>query len=170
MKPLIFLLAAISILCSCQNKQQSDAKKLMSDIQSTMKANSPGFIPTSKNGYWMSANIDGKEWTASAMLPDDKSDSKRIQGEKDGESIGFYIWTRGLAPGKRFAFSDKRAADLMTHDDVGIWGGRKGEIVITRIDDSALEGTFTFTGSSTNSNKTIQVTNGTFRIPLTPTQ
>jgi uncharacterized lipoprotein NlpE involved in copper resistance len=168
MKLLITLTAAICILSACQNQQQSDAKKMMADIQSTVKANSPGFIATSKDQYWMSAKIDGKEWVAAAMLPVDKSDSRRIQGENNGESIGFYIWMRGLAAGKHIAFSDNKAADLMTNDDVGIWGGRKGEVVITKIDNTALEGTFSFTGNTSSSSKTVQVTDGTFRVPLAP--
>lgn len=169
MKQFCLLLTSICVLSvvACKSKQQSDAEKLMGDIQSTIKKNSPGFITTSKEGYWMKATIGGKEWTASAMLPNDNSDSRRIQGENNGEAIGFYIWMRGLENGKRFAFSETRAADLFTNDTDGIWGGRKGEIVITKIDTSSMEGSFSFTASN-NSGKTIEVKDGSFHIPLTP--
>ncbi|TKC07454.1 hypothetical protein [Pedobacter frigoris] len=115
-------IGCICVFSACQNKQQSDAKNLRDEIQNTVKTNSPGFVSTTKNGYWMSAKLDGKDWVASAMMPVDKSTSKRIQGEHNGESIGFYLDMRGLEAGKHIALSDNKAADLMTNDDIGIWG------------------------------------------------
>lgn len=168
-KVLLIIAVVIGCVCmfsACQNKQQNDAKDLKNEIQTTAKANSPGFVSTSRNGYWMSAKLDGKGWTASAMVAADHGDSKRIQGENDDASIGFYIGMRGLEAGKHIALSDDNGADLMTHDDIGIWGGRNGEIVITKIDNSVMEGTFTFTASSTRTNKTVAVTDGIFRFPL----
>lgn len=162
----LFLAASIFLLLACKNKQQSDASEVAGQIQNALKENTPGFIKTSADGYMMKAKIDGKEWAASAMLPNDNSSSRRIQGENNGEAIGFYIWTRGLEAGKHIAFGESKAADLFTNDDIGIWGGRKGEIVITKIDSVALEGTFAFTASTTRSAKTVDVTEGYFRIPL----
>lgn len=156
------LIITACLFISCQSGAQREAKT----IAAAIKENTPGFIPTSKDGYWMSAKIDGKEWTASAMLPVDKSDSRRIHGEKNGESIGFSIWMKGLAAGRHLAFSENRAADLLTNDDIGMWGGRSGEIVITKIDDTSVEGTFSFTGSSSRSEKKVVVTDGYFRVPL----
>lgn len=157
------LIIAACLFLSCQSAEQKEAKKTAAAI----KENTPGFIPTSKDGYWMSAKIDGEEWTASAMLPVDKSDSRRIHGENNGESISFSIWMRGLEAGKHFAFSEDKAADLFTNDDIGMWGGRVGEIVITKMDDTSVEGTFSFTGSTSRSEKKVIVTDGHFRVPLT---
>lgn len=162
-----FLMASICILSACKNQQQKDAEKLMEQIQITAKQNTPGLIATSENGYWMKAKINGKEWTASGMLPNDKSDSKRIHGENNGEAISFSVWTRGLEVGKHFPFSEDDVADLFTNDDVGIWGGRKGEVIITKADGQSLEGSFSFTGSTSRSEKTVEVTDGYFRMPLT---
>jgi hypothetical protein len=162
-------LSVIIFLCACNNSQ-NDAKTLASQIESTAKANTPGFIATSENGYYMKARIDGHEWVAKAMLPNDNSDSRRIQGENNGESIGFYLWMRGLENDKKINFSESNAVDLFTNDDVGIWGGRKGEIEITKIDDNVLEGNFHFTASTGSSNKTLEVTDGFFRLPLTNAQ
>jgi hypothetical protein len=162
------LVTTICLLSACKSKQQSDAEKVMQDIQATVKANSPGTIATSENGYYMKAKIDGKEWIASAMFPVDNSDSRRIQGENNGEMIGFYCWMRGLEPGKKIAFAEDNAVDLYTNDDVGIWGGRKGEMTITKIDDQVVEGQFHFTASTSRSVKTLEVTEGVFRMPRTP--
>lgn len=167
MKLAAIVIGCICMFSACQNKKQNDAKKLRDEIQTTVKANSPGFVSTTKNGYWMSAKLDGKDWTASAMMPVDQSNSIRIHGEHNGESIGFYIDMRGLEAGKHIVLSDNKAADLMTNDSVGIWGGRNGEIVITKIDNSVLEGTFSFTASSGQTSKTLSVTDGVFHIPLT---
>jgi hypothetical protein len=168
MKYVTILVTTVCLLAACKSKQQQDAEKLMEQIQTTVKANSPGTIATSENGYYMKAKIDGKEWIASAMFPVDNSDSRRIQGENNGEMIGFYCWMRGLEPGKKIEFSEDHAADLYTNDDVGIWGGRKGEITITKIDDQVLEGQFHFTASTSRSTKTLEVTDGIFRVPRTP--
>jgi hypothetical protein len=167
MKIFMILCTAVCLLAACQSSSQSEAKKVAGDIESTLKANTPGFIATSKEGYWMTAKIDGKDWTASAMMPIDKSDSRRIHGENNGEVISFSIWMRGLEPGKHYAFSENKAADLFTNDDIGMWGGRKGEIIITKVDDGGVEGTFSFTASTSRSEKTLEVTEGHFRVPLT---
>lgn len=168
MNYLTILVTTVCLLSACKNKQQSDAEKVMENIQATVKANSPGTIATSENGYYMKAKIDGKEWIASAMLPADNSDSRRIHGENNGESIGFYVWMRGLEPGKKIAFAEGNAVDLFTNDDVGIWGGTKGEMTITKIDDQVIEGQFHFTASTSRSAKTLEVTDGVFRMPSTP--
>jgi hypothetical protein len=156
----------VCFVLACQSQQQKEASKIMDQVQSTVKKNTPGFIPTSENGYWMKASIDGKEWTATGMFPNDESDSRRIQGENNGEAIGFYLWMRGLENGKHLAFSESNVADLMLNDEIAFWGGSKGEVVITKIDDISIEGSFHFTASSTRSAKTFEVTNGLFHIPL----
>ncbi len=145
---------------------QSDAKKLAEGIQQAVKANSPGFVATSESGDYMKAKNGGKEWIPIANYPNDNSDSRRIAGENNGETISFPIWMRGLAEGKKIEFSESKAADLFTNDDVGIWGGRKGAIEITKINDEVVEGKFYFTASTSSSAKTLEVTEGFFRMPL----
>lgn len=167
MKLSLLLIITICALSACKNQQQKDAEKLMEQIQTTVKQNTPGLIATSENGYWMKAKIDGKEWKASGMLPNDNSDSRRIHGENNGEAISFSVWIRGLKAGKHFPFSEDDVADLFTNDDVGIWGGRKGEVIITKVDETSLEGSFSFTGSTNRSEKTVEITDGYFRMPLT---
>lgn len=160
------IVTVIIFLAACGGAQE-DAKKLAEQIQQTANENTPGYLATSENGYFMKARIDGKEWKASAMLPNDNSNSRRIAGENKGESISFSIYMKGLTAGKKIAFSDDHAADLFTNDEVGIWGGRKGEIEITQINDQVLEGKFYFTASTSRSSNTLEVTEGFFRLPLT---
>ncbi len=73
---------------------------------------------------------------------------------------------RDLVVGKKIISSEDDATDLATNDDVGLWGGRKGEMEITKMDDNWAEGKFYFTGSTSRSNKTVEVTDGFFRISL----
>src|ERR1700694_3000456 len=142
------MVLSILMLAACNNGSVGDAKNMAAQIQKTVKENSPGFVPTSEAGYYMTARIDGKEWQAKAMLPADRSDSRRVQGENDGESIGFYLWMRGLEHGKKIKFSETNGVDLFTNDDTGIWGGRKGEVEITKMTGNMVEGTFHFTATT----------------------
>jgi hypothetical protein len=159
----ILSIALASMLFSC-NSAQNDAAKQAEQIQSEIKENTPGSISTTADGYNMKAKINGKEWVADAMMPPDAAG--RIIGYFNGESIGLPYDRRYLEAGKKITFSENEAVDLMTNDDVGIWGGRKGEMQITKVDDKFAEGTFFFTGSTSRSDKTIEVTDGSFRIPI----
>lgn len=161
-KNFIFTFIAFTFLSGCGSSGSKTAK----DSQ-TSSAGDSGNVSVSTNGYMMRAKIDGKQWTATSMLPDDKNDSRRIQGEdNDKEAIGFYIWMRGVEAGTIRKFGDGNAADLFTNDDVITWTGKKGELTITKIDSNVMEGTFSFTATSTRSSKTIEVTEGYFRFPF----
>ena len=166
-RAIIFLIAVpIISMSACNDGAQNEAVKQARQIQAAVKQATPGTVPTSENGYYMRAKINGKEWIAKDMLPNDKSDSRRILGENNGEAISFSLWMRGLKPGHKESFSEDNAVDLFTNDDVGIWGGRKGELTITKIDDNVVEGSFYFTGSTARSDKTVEVTDGFFRTLL----
>lgn len=71
-----------------------------------------------------------------------------------------------MEAGKEIAFGENRAVDLFTDEETGIWGGRKGAIMITKVDDASAEGTFFFTADTGGTEKTIAVTDGFFRILL----
>lgn len=156
-----YFLVFVTFLAACGNSGSKAAK------DNTYSSADAGNIHTLESGYMMRAKIDGKQWTATSMLPDDKNDSRRIQGEDDKkQAIGFYVWMRGLEAGVKRKFGDGNAADLFTNDDVMTWTGKKGEMTITKIDRDAMEGTFYFTATSTRSSKTIEVTDGYFRFPF----
>jgi hypothetical protein len=121
-----------------------------------------GAIATTNSGYSMIAKINGKDCKASFMMPADET----------GQIVGFYSgdkyiglpYDRGyFTAGKKISFSDHHA-DLTTNDEVQVWSGRKGEMVITKVTGEWAEGTFYFTGYSYDNKKSITVTNGFFRI------
>jgi len=165
---LSFLSIVLSIILLSCNSAQNDAVKQAQQIQQAVKENTPGSLPTSANGYSMKAKINGNDWVADAMMPPDAAG--RIIGYYNGEYIGLPYDRRYLVTGKKITFGENDAVDLATNDDVGLWGGRKGEMEITKVDEISVEGKFFFTGSTSRSNKTIEVTDGFFRISLAKNQ
>jgi hypothetical protein len=119
-------------------------------------------IATSTSGYSMTAKINGKDCKASFMMPADETE--QIVGFYSGDKyIGLPYDRKYFVAGKKISFSDQNA-DLTTNDDVQVWNGRKGEMVITKVTGKWAEGTFFFTGYSYDNKKSITVTNGFFRI------
>ena len=161
----ITILSALTlVICSCGNSNQDSAAKQAQSIQTAVKENTPGSVPVSDGGYTMRAKINGKEWVATSMMPPEAAG--RIIGYYNGEYIGLPYDKQSIAEGKKEIFSEDNAVDLALNDDIGIWGGRKGEMQITKVTDTYAEGNFFFTASSTRSDKTIEVTDGWFRIML----
>lgn len=156
------------ILPSCRESSQSDAKVLSGQIKQAVKENSPGTIPTDEGGYFMKAKIDGKQWVASHMMPDEDVHSSyiRIHGENGGDYMNFQLWKRGVEAGKKFPFDNDHAANLSLEEDAGFWGGTSGEIEITKLDGKWMEGKFAYKATSGSSRKTIEVTEGFFRVPF----
>ena len=161
MKQTISILLISTLIFSCGNSDQDKAIEQAKQIQTAIK---PGTIATSGNTYSMSAKIDGREWNANSMMPPDVSG--RIIGYKDDEYIGLPYSKSNLSAGRKINFSEDDATDISLSDDVGMYAGRKGVMEITKIDDNWIEGKFSFTGTSGSSAKTIEVTDGFFRIPV----
>ena len=155
----VFLL--LFFLSSCNS--QTDPKKLADGIKNTVEL-APGSTPTTEGGLTMKATIGGKAWVAAGMIPAEAAG--RIIGSRNKVSISLPYDKRYLYVGKKVKFSDHQAVDLFNDDEVGIWGGRIGEMEITKVDDNWAEGRFYFTGSTLDGSKTIAVTDGFFRIAV----
>ena len=162
MKQAILMLVVAGMLYSC-NSSQSKAEEQAKLIQQAVKENSPGSIPTSAGGFYMKAKMDGKEWVASSMDIMDEEASK-IVGNYNGEFISLPYYRNSIEVGHIINFNNS-AVDLKLNDEVGLWGGHKGQMVITKVDETSAEGTFNFTASSDDgTKKTLEVTDGSFRI------
>jgi hypothetical protein len=164
MKKWILIAIITTAFSSCGNVSQSqavtDAKQTQAEIQSIK----PGGIATSTNGYLMTATIDGKKWSARFMMPPAVTD--RIIGDDNVTSISLPYDRRYMVPGKKIAFSHDRAVDLFTNDAVAIWGGYSGEMEITKVENNWAEGKFFFTASGSDTDKTLAVSDGYFKISL----
>lgn len=162
----------ITTSCNGQTDAQKEAKKTAEAIKKTM--GKPDMVAASANGYFMKATIDGKPWEAAYMYPTEKPNSVgSICGEK-GEyltkgSISICIPVkpikRWLEVGKKYQFGEGRAVDFAIDEDT--YGGYKGELTITKVDDKWVEGTFYFTATSTSAPGKHEITNGSFRVAIT---
>lgn len=161
-----FLIAAVCIFLFACNSGSSDAVNKAKEIQNAVKQNTPGSVPTSPDGITLTAKIDGKEWKATGMIPPDRAGL--IVGENNGESISLPYYDRRnfLANNKKKLGEGHELAEMRLNDDIVLWTGTKGELEITKTDDNWAEGKFYFTAKGFQSDKTIEVTDGFFRISL----
>lgn len=160
MKKILISFITILLFANC-NSPKSKAVEQAEQIQNAIKENKPGYVPTSADGFFMKATIDGKNWEATSMMPPEYP--ARILGDNNGESISLPFDRRSMVVGNETNFENS-AVDLFLNDDVGIWGGHKGQMVITKVDEISAEGTFYFTASGNDTKKTVEVTDGFFRI------
>lgn len=158
------LVMLLFFVISCKSQSQKDAAKTASDIQSMVKANSPGTRATTADGFMMTAKINGKEWKANAMYPPDRAG--QVNGENNGESISLPYYDRRsfLANTRKKLGDGGSTAELRLNDDIVLYTGVKGTMEITKSDDNMAEGKFSFTAKGFQSDKTVEVTDGFFRI------
>jgi len=160
----IAILAIGILLTSCSGSEQSKAIDVQKKAMASLKQHMPGSIPTSIDGYSMKAKLNGKDWEAVAMIP--PALAGRIIGYNNGEYIGLPYNKNYFVVGKKVPCSEINGVDLGTNDDIGMWGGRKGEMEITKVGAGFVEGKFFFTADTKRATKTVEVTKGFFRLPL----
>jgi hypothetical protein len=167
MKQTLLFLIVAAVLSSCgnsiQNKAASEAKQLQSEIKKMM----PGGIPTTEGGWTMTAKIDGRNWKATSIMPPEAAG--RIIGDNNGEGFGFPYSTSAMVVGKKTIFRQGNAVDISTieNGEIEFWAGYKGEMEITKVDADWAEGKFFVTGSTSESDKIVEITDGFFRISIT---
>ncbi|HMH23843.1 MAG TPA: hypothetical protein VK563_18785 [Puia sp.] len=159
----LFICAGLLAFTSC-NSQQSDGKKLAEQIQAVQTALRPGTFPTTEGGWTMTAKVNGKDWAATSLYPPEET--SRIVGYYKDAYIGFPYDRRDMVTGKKITFEEGHVADMFIEDGIGTYIGRKGEMEVTKVNDKWAEGKFYFTAVNRNSGKTVEVTNGFFRISL----
>jgi hypothetical protein len=158
---LLFVFATL-IIAGCKSQSEKEAIQKAKDIQTAVKENTPDSIPTTQGGFTMTAKINGKDWKATAMMPPDRAGL--IFGENNGESISLPYYDK-----RSFLANTKTKLDgveMRLNDDVSLWTAKTGEMEITKVNDNWAEGKFFFTASGFQSDKTIEVTDGFFRISL----
>ena len=163
MKKNIILYTGFMIcLFSACNQSKSEAQKKSGKISSAVNEQTKGI----SEGVYMKATINGKAWTASKMMPDLSTNSnyKQILGETDKYTISFSVYKP--TTGSKRNLDENYVIDFSDEDD--IYGGKKGEVIITKADDKWIEGSFYFTANNSRSNKVYEVTNGSFRVETNP--
>ena len=167
MRYLSFITLSITslLLFSCGNSSQDEAKDLTDQIKEPVRTSSPGSVATTESEYYMKAKIDGKQWIASHMMPDEDENSSyiRIHGENGEDYMNFQLWKRGIELGKTFPFDEDDASNLSLEGDPSFWSGKSGGIKITKLDGKWLEGKFAYKATSSGSAKSVDVTEGFFQ-------
>ena len=160
---LLFSILVLFTKCNGQAGSAVEAQKLANEIRE--KTAVPGETPNAN--LYMKAVIDGKQWTADKLIPDDSrgSNNYRVTGSANGTTIGFYVYTPRLQAGDISNFKEGNAADFITDDENTFYGGRTGKFVVTKVDDEGFEGTFHFTAATSSATKKYEVTEGVLRFP-----
>lgn len=164
MRHTILIVSTAALLSACGNSSQNKAIEDQKKAQKVIEASEGAPIPTKEGEWTMTAKIDGKEWVASSFRSPDATDW--INGDYKEESIKLPYYRKYMIVGHKIAFRDTHTAQLFTSDEVGIWSGEKGEMEITKVDGQWVEGKFFFTATANGTDKTIEVTDGFFRISL----
>ena len=164
MKQILCFLITICLFTSSCQSQQSKAMKDQQKAYNKLEEIKPGNFATTDGGWTMTCTMNGKPWKATSMFPPKTSD--RIIGYKGEDYIGFPFKQSYLTAGYKTAFKEGHAADLGISDDVVFYSGTTGEMVITKVSSGWVEGTFHFTATTSKSPKTVDVTNGFFRVKI----
>lgn len=168
MKQIILVVTIAASLFSCGTNEQSKAIKDQKQAMVVLNSLEQGSIATTKGGWTMTAKINGKEWTAASFRSPDETDW--INGDYKEESIKLPYNRKYIIVGNKTVFGDTHVAQLFTSDGIAIWSGEKGEMEITKVENGWAEGKFFFTATATGTDKTIEVTDGFFRISLSKNQ
>ena len=156
-----------SMLYSCGNSTQSTAQGEAEQLAAGIQKKMPGGIPTTAGGWTMTAKINGRDWTANSMMP--LEETGRIIGDNNGEGFGFPYDRRQMEVGRKEIFGQHNAVDISTFKDgeIEYWSGYKGEMEITKVEGDWAEGKFFITDIRTaDPNKTVEITDGFFRISI----
>ena len=167
MKKIIIILFGAAFIVSCNSKKNNSAVSDAKEVQKQLTEMRPGSIPTTDGGWTMTAKINGKPWKATSMY--DPESAGRIVGDNNGEGFGLPFDRRDMVVGNKTTFSHDNAVDLSTFEgeNMEFWGGYKGEMEITKVDAKSAEGRFVVTGTMTDSDKKVEITDGFFRIYFT---
>ena len=159
MKKLAATFITIIALISCnKNKNFEEAKNLQSAIEDVNSNNE-----TIGNEYFIKAKINGKNWHSTSMAQ--AQTSGRIAGSYNEQYIGLPYNDQYLVVGKKITINEDEAADIFLKDGCS-YPVANGEMEITKVSSGFAEGKFYFTTVCTTTKKTLNVTDGFFRIQI----
>src|SRR3954470_5612408 len=108
MKLSLISIGLLFTISSC-NSQQTAKQQAIAE-KNAIEAARPGTIPTKSGGWTMTARIDGKDFTASSLMPPEAAG--RIIGYYKTAYIGMPYDRRYLVVGKKIKFGENNAVDL----------------------------------------------------------
>ncbi|RYF97824.1 MAG: hypothetical protein EOO02_20170 [Chitinophagaceae bacterium] len=158
MKLLILSISIFAIVSSC-NGQASALEQAKKTEKAIKDAPRPGTVPTKNGGWTMTATINGKQWSATSMMPPAAA-GVMIGYIGEGSYLMMYSFEKRSAKiGKVAKLGDGYSVDYWVKDGT-VYSGYKGTMEITAINGSWAEGKFAF------STKGLVVTDGFYRVEL----
>jgi len=162
------MLVGLFFLVATQSCKSQSGKKQGEELQSKVNTVMDAYHkPTSKDGLYTEAKIDGDKWIADWMFVDpDPSGSFNVNAHKgDKVVISFYIGKHDTKDKGSKNFSKNDQAQMF--DEKGnILLGSEGGYQITNVTDNWIEGNFHFTAKDETSGTIHQVTDGFFRVKM----
>lgn len=161
------ILFALFFLAGIQSCKEGGGKKQGEVLKNKVDAVMDAYKhPTSKEGLYTEAKVDGKEWKADWMFVDpDPDNSINVNAHNDDAVISFYIGKNTIKKKETENFSEGNQAQMFDGNG-NILIGAEGGYQITNVTDSWIEGNFHFTAKDNSSGKTMQVTDGFFRVSI----
>lgn len=152
---LTWLIVATMSACLGQSATEQ-AKKMEAAINDAPK---PGTIATTTSGWTMRANINGKPWRASSMMPPALA-GVMIGYVGEGSYLMMYCFKKRSAEvGKRARLGDGYSVDYWIKGGP-VYSNYSGTMEITAINGNWAEGRFQFKAAG------LDVTDGFYRVEL----
>jgi len=128
--------------------------------------------PTSKDGLYLVASVNGKKWVSDWMFVDpDPSKSFNVNAHQGSEGMGeggpvisFYISSSVVKEKGSRNFSEQNQAQMFDGNNLLV--GSEGGYQITSVAGNWIEGNFHFTAKDPQTSQTSQVTDGFFRAAM----
>ncbi len=158
MKNYLTVFIVILFFTSCNNST-SHTKNTFSNPTETIANTTPSI----KAEGTMTAKINGKQWAATSLMPPETAG--RIVGYSGKEYIDLPYSKQYMKAGKKIILGEDEAADIF-FTGVGLCVTKSGEMEIIKVDEHTADGKFYFTAIENASGKSIEVTNGFFKIFL----
>ena len=158
MKTCILFLALLVAMSTC-NGQSSDYEKAKKVEKAIKEAPRPGTVPTKSGGWTMTAKVNGKQWTASSIMP--PAAAGTIVGYVGDESyMMMYSFKKSSAKvGRQVKLGDGYSVDYWIKGGK-VYSNYTGTMEITAINGNWVEGKFQFTAAG------LTVTDGFYRVEL----
>ncbi|MCE7065100.1 hypothetical protein [Dyadobacter sp. CY326] len=158
MKQYFLILATLLTMSACngQSSAYEEAKKTEAAIKDAPR---PGTVKTTSGGWTMTAKVNGKQWTATSIMP--PAAAGTIVGYVGGESylMMYSFEKRSAKVGRQAKLGDGYSVDYWINDGP-VYSKYKGIMEITAINGDWVEGKFQFTAPG------LTVTDGFYRVQL----
>ena len=162
------MLMILFVLIGIQSCKGQSGKKQGEELQSKVNAVMDTYHqPTSKNGLYAEAKLDGEKWTADWMFVDPDPDrTVEVNAHKGDKEVIVFDFGKKVAKEKGTKSFGQNQTAQMFDKDGHVLMSTEGECQVTNVTGDWIEGNFHFTFKDASSGTTHQVTDGFFRVAM----